>query len=119
MYYWRKVLEQRISGLEKYLCGVCERGWVLQCVVLATRTNLWVCEECDTVWRDVGETVLKASPVSPEFVLTQIVGPPAGTLRDYVKPYNGTDQPLTDWDQIKLSADAAHPGHDSLTSDPD
>ncbi|GAA3778163.1 hypothetical protein GCM10022225_77550 [Plantactinospora mayteni] len=118
MYYWRHVMEHRFAGLEKYLCGACERGWVLQCVVVATSTSLWVCEECDTVWLHAEATVLKASPVSPGLILPQIVGPAAGALRDYVKPYNGNSQPLTDWDQIKLAADVPAPARDSATSDP-
>jgi hypothetical protein len=31
-------------------------------------------------------------------------------LCDYVKPYNGTSQPLSDWEQIKLAVDVANPG---------
>jgi hypothetical protein len=112
MSYWQHVLKQRLAALEKYLCGACQRGWVLKCVVLATGTTLWVCEECDAVWLDAEKTVTKASPVSPELVVRQIVGSPAGALRNYVKPYNGTTQSLSDWEQIKLAVDVANPGGD-------
>jgi hypothetical protein len=117
MRYWQQVLAQRLDALEKYLCGACERGWVLQCVVLATGTTVWVCEECDSVWLSAEKIVTKASPVSPELVLRQIVGPPAGALCNYVEPYDGTGQPLSDWEQIKLAVDAANPGGDFSGSD--
>ncbi len=105
MDYWRNVLTHRLPTLEKYLCGVCERGWVLHVVVQETGTSLWVCEECDSVWLNADQTRQKASPVSPDLVLQQIVGPAGGTLRDYVKPHGGATQPLTDWEQLKLAAD--------------
>ncbi|WP_433063036.1 hypothetical protein [Dactylosporangium sp. CS-033363] len=109
MRYWLEVREQRIAGLEKYLCGVCERGWVLQCVVLATGTTLWVCEECDSVWLDAEQTVAKASPVFPGLVLRQIAGSSAGALREFVEPYDHIAQPLNDWEQIRLAVDVADP----------
>ncbi|MBV1852742.1 hypothetical protein [Catellatospora tritici] len=105
MRYWRQVFEQRLDEIDKYLCGCCERGWVVNCVVLATGTALWVCQECDAVWLDAVQTAPKASAVSPEVAFQQIVSRPSGGLHQYVLPYCRPAQPLTDWDQIKLAID--------------
>lgn len=107
MRYWQQVLEQRLDSVDKYLCGWCERGWVLSCVVVATGKPLMVCEECDSVWLNADEIVSKASPVQPHLVFPQISGPRTGILWDYVEPLDA-GQPLSDWEQIKLAVDVAN-----------
>ncbi|GAA0421061.1 hypothetical protein Aca07nite_10920 [Actinoplanes capillaceus] len=104
MRYWETVDRDRLNSLEKFLCGVCQRGWVLKCVLLETGATLWVCEECDAVWLQADEVELKAAPANPELVLPQIMRPAAGVLSHYVRPYDGTEATL-DWEQIRLADD--------------
>ena len=91
MDYWRHVLGHRIGEIDKFFCGVCKRGWVLECVVLTTGRRLWVCEECDHVWLTAGADRLRPRLAG----LQQIIEPADGTLTD-VK---------TGWEQLRLTAD--------------
>ncbi|MEV6304132.1 hypothetical protein AB0M02_32335 [Actinoplanes sp. NPDC051861] len=92
MDYWRHVLIERIGDIGKYFCGVCKRGWVLECVVVMSGTRLWVCEECDHVWLSAEESRLRPRLEN----LQQIVEPADGTLADLV---------VGGWEQLRLAVD--------------
>lgn len=104
MRYWATVFQERLTALDKYLCGECRHGWVIKCVLLETGMTLWVCEECDVVWLDDDHVEQRTPPADPALTLPQIMAPAAGVLRDYVRPYDGTEATL-DWEQIRLADD--------------
>jgi ribosomal protein L37AE/L43A len=37
--------------MEKFWCPVCDQGWVVPATVKQDATFIWVCQECEVLWR--------------------------------------------------------------------
>lgn len=37
--------------MDRFICPDCNQGWVVPARIIVTQEAIWVCEECDSLWR--------------------------------------------------------------------
>ena len=56
------------------ICPLCEQGGIRTVIIKKTRTQLFICEECDTVWKS--SDIKNETPLSFYDYMTSIGLPP-------------------------------------------